>query len=112
MNENEEHLFHLHNGKTGAAIVVRISPRASRNEISEIQADGTIKIRLMAPPVEGQANKALIEFLADILETPKSNIEIISGQASRGKLVTIVGLDSDTVQARIYNHYKGKNSHN
>jgi uncharacterized protein (TIGR00251 family) len=104
MNEDAEQLFHMHNGKTGSAIVVRISPRSSRNEITEIQADGTIKIKLTASPVEGAANKALIEFLAEILETPKSNIEIISGQTSRGKLVTILDLDSATVQERILNH--------
>jgi uncharacterized protein (TIGR00251 family) len=106
MKEGEEHSVRLHDGKTGAAIVVRVIPRSSRNEISEIQADGTIKIRLTAAPVEGQANKALIDFLSEILKTAKSNIEIVSGQASRGKLVTILGLDSETVQERILAFYK------
>jgi len=106
MKDDPNPSFHMHSGKTGAAIVVRITPRSSRNEIAEIQADGTVKIRLTAAPVEGQANKALIEFLAEILGTAKSNIEILSGQTSRGKLVTILGLDSETVQSRILNHVK------
>ena len=93
--------FHLHNGKMGAAITVRVVPRSGRNEIVEIQENGTVKIRLKAAPVEGQANKALIEFLSEILDTAKSNIEIVAGQSGRDKLVTILDLDSDTVQKKI-----------
>ena len=93
--------FHLHNGKMGAAITVRVVPRSGRNEIVEIQENGTVKIRLKAAPVEGQANKALIEFLSEILDTEKSNIEIVAGQSGRDKLVTILDLDSDTVQKKI-----------
>jgi len=91
----------LHAAGSGAAITVRITPRASRNEITEILEDGTIKIRLTAPPVEGQANSALIRFLADLLDIAPSKIEIIAGQSSRDKLITILGLSADTVQARI-----------
>ena len=45
--------FHLHDGKKGSALAVRVTPRASRNEIVEILSDGTVKIRLTSPPVEG-----------------------------------------------------------
>ena len=93
--------FHLHNGKMGAAITVRVVPRSGRNEVMEIQEDGTIKIRLKAAPVEGQANKALIEFLSEILDIPKSKIEIVAGQSGRDKLITILDLDSDTVAKKI-----------
>ncbi len=93
--------FHLHNGKMGAAITVRVVPRSSRNQIMEIQEDGTIKIRLKAAPVEGQANKALIDFLSDVLDVPKSNIEIVAGMSGRDKLITILDLDSDAVQKKI-----------
>ncbi len=93
--------FNLHNGRMGAAITVRVIPRSSRNEIAEVQADGTIKIRLTAAPVEGQANKALIEYLAEILDVAKSKIEIVAGLSGRDKLITILDLDSDTVQEKI-----------
>jgi len=93
--------FHLHNGKMGAAITVRVVPRSGQNKVAEIQEDGTIKIRLKAAPVEGQANKALIEFLSELLDVPKSNIEIVAGQSGRDKLITILDLDSDTVQKKI-----------
>lgn len=93
--------FHLHDGKLGAALSVRITPRMPRNEIQEIMEDGTIKIRLTAPPVDGKANQALIEFLSRILQVPVSAIEIIAGQTGRNKIITIMNLDSDQVQKRI-----------
>ncbi len=98
--------FHLHNGRMGAAITVRVSPRSSRNEITEIQDDGTIKIRITAAPVDGQANKVLIEYLSEILEIPKSRIEIVAGQTGRDKLITILDLDSDAVQEKILKQIK------
>jgi uncharacterized protein (TIGR00251 family) len=94
----------LHGGKTGAAITVKVIPRSSRNEVAGIQEDGTVKIRLTAPPVEGLANNALVEFLADILDIAKSKIEIIGGMTGRNKLITILDLDPETVQKRILDH--------
>jgi uncharacterized protein (TIGR00251 family) len=93
--------FQLHGGQMGAAIAVRLAPRASKNEISEVMEDGAVKIRLTAPPVDGQANAALIEFLSGVLGVPKSKIEIVGGLTSRDKLVTILGMDADTVQKKI-----------
>jgi hypothetical protein len=69
---------------------VRIQPRASKNELL-YQADGTLKIRLTAPPVDGAANEALIRFLSDRFSTPKSQIEIVSGHTGRDKIVRIHG---------------------
>ena len=91
----------LHSGKTGAAITVKVIPRSSKNAIAGILEDGTIKIHLSSPPVEGQANRALIQFLADLLSVPAANIDIIAGQTGRNKLVTVIGLDAPTVQKRI-----------
>lgn len=91
----------LHSGKTGAAITVRVMPRSSKNEIAGIMEDGTVKIRLTAPPVEGQANMLLVRFLSDLLGVSQANIEIVAGQTGRNKLVTIIGLDAPTVQKRI-----------
>ena len=88
----------LHDGKKGAAIAVRVIPRAKKNEIAAIMSDGTLKIRLTAPPVEGQANQALIRFLADFFSVPRQDIEIVAGQTRRNKLVSILHLDSEAVQ--------------
>lgn len=88
----------LTDGRGGAALAIRVTPRASRNEIVEILPDHTIKIRLTAPPVDGKANDALIDFLSKVLSVPKSRIEIVAGQTGRDKLVTIIDMDSSEAQ--------------
>jgi len=92
--------FEISSAEGGAAFPVRVVPRASQNEISGRYGDA-VKIRLTAPPVEGAANQALIDFLADILGVPKSRIEILSGHASRDKIVCVVGLTPEEVEARL-----------
>lgn len=96
--------FHLHDGKLGSALAVRITPRASRNEIVEVLSDGTIKIHIAAPPVDGEANATLVEFLADVLNVPKSRIEIVAGQSGRDKLISVLDMDAETAHKRILAH--------
>ncbi len=96
--------YHLHNGRKGAALAIRVTPRSRRNEVVEVLNDGTVRIRLTAPPAEGKANKALIEFLADILDVPASHIEIVAGASGRDKLVSVLDLDAETVHERILQH--------
>ncbi|NMC52881.1 MAG: YggU family protein [Chloroflexi bacterium] len=93
-------------GKTGVALTVRVTPRSKKNEIVEILDDGTVKIRLTAPPLEGRANKVLVQFLAEVLSVPESRIDIVAGETGRNKLVTIVDMDAKELQARI-NHALG-----
>jgi uncharacterized protein len=93
--------FHLHDGKKGAALAIRVTPRASRNEIAEILSDGTVRIRLTAPPAEGKANEALVDFLAEVLNVPRSHIEIVAGITGRDKLVSVLDLDTETVHQKI-----------
>jgi len=96
--------YHLHNGKKGSALAVRVTPRASRNEVAEILHDGTVRIRLTAPPAEGKANKELSKFLSDILGVPKSKIEIVVGKTGRDKLVSILDMDAETAHQKILEH--------
>src|SRR5919109_3851068 len=96
--------FNLHDGKKGSALAVRVTPRASRNEIVEMLEDGTIKVRLAAPPVDDQANEALIEFLSDILGVPKSRLDIVAGATGRDKLVAVLDMDVETAHQRIVAH--------
>lgn len=70
---------------------IHLQPGAKRNEVVGMHGDA-VKIKIKAPPVEGKANEALIEFLADTLGIAKSKIEIIRGHTSRQKLVSIGGL--------------------
>jgi uncharacterized protein len=96
--------FHLHDGKAGAALTVRVTPRASRNRIVEVLDDGTVKIHLTAAPVDGEANARLLVFLSDVLGVPKSQIEIVAGLTGRDKLVSVLNMDAETVHQRIVAH--------
>jgi uncharacterized protein (TIGR00251 family) len=80
---------------------IRVTPRAKTNEISEIFPDGTVKIRLTAPPVDRKANKALTKFLSSILKIPQSEVEIISGSTGRKKIIRVNGFDQKSLDARI-----------
>lgn len=102
----DSHKFNLHDGDSGSAIAVRVIPRSSRNEIAEIMEDGLVKIRLTAAPIEGKANLALINYLADLLSIAPSRIEIVAGHTGKDKLVTIIGLTAEEVQKSILSHIK------
>ena len=93
--------FHLHDGRLGAALAVRVTPRASRNEITEIQSDGTVKVRLTAPPVEGDANRALITFMAEVLGVAPSKLDIVAGTTGKDKLISVLDMDKDEVHRRL-----------
>lgn len=93
--------MHLHDGRAGAALTVRVTPRSSRTGITGILDDGTVKIRIAAAPVDGEANHKLIEFLAETLHVPKTDIDIVGGAGGRDKLISVVGMDAPTLHARI-----------
>lgn len=93
--------YRFHDAKVGAALAVRVTPRASKNRITEVLGNGTVKIQLTAPPVDGEANAKLIAFLAQVLDVPKSQIEIVAGATGRDKLVTVTGMNTATLHERI-----------
>jgi uncharacterized protein len=70
---------------------VRVQPRASKDEIAG-EMGGALKVRLRAPAVEDRANEALVEFLAQLLKTPRSAVRILSGERSRTKRIEIRGV--------------------
>ena len=71
-------------------LTVHIQPNAKQNSIEWLDAD-TAKVKVMAPATEGKANKALIAFLAETLDVPKSHVKIVRGLTARMKQVEIVG---------------------
>lgn len=81
----------------GIVLTLHIQPRASKNEVCGVQGDA-LKIRLTSPPVDGAANKLCREFLADLLDVPKSAVEIISGETSRHKRVRIASADPEKLR--------------
>jgi uncharacterized protein (TIGR00251 family) len=85
--------------RNGAVVFqVRVRPRASKDEVAG-EIDGALKVRLQAPAVEGRANEALIEFLAQLLKTPKAAVRILSGDRSRTKRIEIRGVTGQQIQA-------------
>jgi uncharacterized protein (TIGR00251 family) len=70
---------------------VRVQPRASKDEVAGAM-EGALKIRLRAPAIENRANEALIEFLSDLLKTPKSAVRIQGGEHARTKRLEIRGV--------------------
>jgi uncharacterized protein (TIGR00251 family) len=77
---------------------VRVQPKASKNEVAGVM-EGALKIRLQAPALEGRANQALCEFLAERLGRPNSAVRILSGERSRVKRVEVLGVTAAEVEA-------------
>jgi uncharacterized protein (TIGR00251 family) len=92
----------------GVTFVVRVQPRATKSGVAG-ELDGVLKIRLAAPPVEGQANEELVRFLAELFDAPRRRIAIISGQTSKNKVVSVSGIsvdEAERVLAGALNQYR------
>ena len=76
-------------------VKIKISPNASKNEI--IKTDDGVKIKITAQPIDGKANKALLEFLSKEFKVPKTSIEISKGLSSKDKTIIFNILDSDKI---------------
>jgi len=85
-------------GTRTVLIEVLVQARASKDEVAG-EMDGRLKLRLRAPAVEGRANEALREFLAELLKRPKSAVRILAGERSRTKRVEISGITAAQVEA-------------
>ncbi len=79
---------------------VKVVPRASKNQIVTSAGDA-LKIRLTAPPVDGKANAALIEFLADTLGVRRAQIEIVTGETARHKVIRVRGVTAKQIEEKI-----------
>lgn len=84
----------------GVIINVRVQPRASRNELGGLYGEA-VRLRLTAPPVDGAANAACVEFLAGLFKIPRHQIEIISGLTGRNKIIKLYGIKRDEVLAKL-----------
>ncbi len=93
--------FRFHDGRVGSAVAVHVTPRSRKDELTGISPDGTLRVRLTAPPVDGAANKALLELLARILGVRTVSLEIIGGEKGKDKIVSVVDLDAHTVEEKV-----------
>ena len=88
----------------GVTLAVRAQPGAKKTAITGVYGEGAsaqLKIAVQAPPIEGQANSALIAFLAETFDLPKNGIEVISGELSRSKVFLLRGVTLTEVRATL-----------
>ena len=87
-------------GAGGAVLEVLVQPRASRTRVVG-EHDGRLKIQLAAPPVEGEANAALLAFLADALGVKRADVALLAGETGRRKRIRITGRTADAAAAAL-----------
>lgn len=88
----------------GVTLAVRAQPGAKKTAITGIYGEGAsaqLKIAVQAPPVEGRANSVLIAFLAELFELAKNQVEIVSGELSRSKVVLLMGVTVERARAKL-----------
>jgi len=90
----------VHDTSSGATFSVKVHPRARKNAVTG-EVGEALKVSLTAPPVEGRANEACIDFLADVLNVPRASVSIAAGQSSRNKVVRVAGLSVEQVRERL-----------
>jgi uncharacterized protein len=84
----------------GATFAVKVRPRARKNAITGAVGDA-LKLAVTAPPVEGRANEAVVEFFADFFEIPRASVTIASGETGRRKVVRIAGVSKQAVERKL-----------
>jgi uncharacterized protein (TIGR00251 family) len=84
----------------GTTFAVKVHPRAKKNAITGEVGDA-LKLALTAPPVDGKANEACIDFFAKLLKVPRSSVTIAAGQTSRNKVIRVTGLSVEEVRRRL-----------
>ncbi len=94
--------FKITQASRGAALAVKIIPTAHTTEIAGIEPDGTVRIRVTAPPVDDQANRELVQFLAGLFNISQQDVEIVAGIESRNKLISLLNIGAGDVE-RIIN---------
>ncbi|MBC7076104.1 MAG: YggU family protein [Syntrophomonadaceae bacterium] len=93
-------MLNLKEIEDGIKLEVKVQPRSSKNQIIG-EYEGALKIKLTAAPVEGEANQALIKFLADLLSIPKRNVVLVKGESSRNKTVIVKGINKEELLKKI-----------
>jgi len=93
-------LIPIQEASGSATFAIKIHPRAKKNAITGELGD-VLKLSLTAPPVDGKANDACIEFFAKFLKVPRASVTIASGQSSRTKVIRVAGLSAEEVRKRI-----------
>jgi len=97
---NESPVAAIEKKEQGVLLRVRVQPRSSRNAI-HVEPDGRIRVTLTAAPVEGEANEALVAFVAAKVGLAKRAVTLVRGGKSREKVLSLAGVDVETVRDRL-----------
>ena len=84
----------------GVSFAIKVHPRAKKNAITGVVGDA-LKVALTAPPIDGRANEACIEFLAKLLKVPRSSVTIASGLTSRNKVIRVAKISPEELRNRL-----------
>jgi uncharacterized protein (TIGR00251 family) len=93
-------MFEIREIADGVSFAIRVHPRAKKNAIAGEIGDA-LKVSLTAPPLDGRANDACIEFFAKLLKVPRASVSIASGQTSRNKVIRVTGLSAQQLRERL-----------
>jgi len=93
-------LLDLNETVAGSTFAVKVHPRAKKNAITG-KVGEVLKISLTAPPIDGRANEACIEFFAKLLRVSRSSVTIASGESSRQKVIRVIGLSAEQIRSRL-----------
>jgi uncharacterized protein (TIGR00251 family) len=93
-------MFPVNETAKGVTFSVKVHPRARKDGINGVVGNA-LKLSITAPPVEGRANQAVIEFFAELFQIPRSSVTIASGETSRNKVVRVAGLSRAAVEQRL-----------
>ena len=94
-------MISIQDTSAGATFAIKVHPHAKKNAITGELGDA-LKLSLTAPAVDGRANQACIEFLANLLKVPRSSVTIASGQTSRRKVILVAGLAAEDVRKALF----------
>ena len=95
-----ETMIKLKESPAGITFAVKVHPRAKKNAITGEVGDA-LKLALTAPPADGKANEACIEFFAKLLNLPSSSVTIAAGETNRNKVIRVAGLTAQQVRERL-----------
>ena len=88
----------------GATFPIRVQPRAARTAITGTVGEA-LKVSVSAPPLEGRANAAVVEFFSEILSVPRVSVQVVAGERSRNKVIRIAGCSGSDVQRKLREHF-------
>jgi uncharacterized protein (TIGR00251 family) len=90
----------IHETANSVTFAVRVHPRAKKNSITGELGDA-LKVALTAPPIDGRANQACIEFFAKFLDVPRASVSIAAGETSRNKVIRVAGSSADALRSKL-----------